>query len=57
MKKKKLIKLLNGLISSEENAAEELIQECDNPEAAGRCFNRAGAFRDILKYLENEGQE
>ena len=51
MKRKEFKRLLKAIIRQEMNAAEELIQECDNPEAADRCLARAEAFEEALDYI------
>ena len=50
MKKQQILKLINEQIASQENLAEEYIQELDNEEDADLCFYAI----EILKELKQQ---
>lgn len=51
VRKGRLIEFLDSKIAEEEIIAEDLIQECDNPEEADNHFAKADAFKEVLKFL------
>ena len=53
MKKEEILKLIDEQIASQENLAEEYIQELDNEEDADLCFNAIEILKDLKQQLIN----
>ena len=51
MKKEEILKLINEQIASQENLAEEYIQELDNEEDADLCFYAIEILKDLKQQI------
>ena len=53
MKKQQILKLINEQIASQENLAEEYIQELDNEEDADLCFYAIEILKELKQQIIN----
>ena len=53
MKKEEILKLIDEQIASQENLAEEYIQELDNEEDADLCFYAIEILKDLKQQIIN----
>ena len=53
MKKEEILKLINEQIASQENLAEEYIQELDNEEDADLCFYAIEILKELKQQIIN----
>ena len=53
MKKEEILKLIDEQIASQENLAEEYIQELDNEEDADLCFNAIEILKELKQQIIN----
>ena len=53
MKKEEILKLIDEQIESQENLAEEYIQELDNEEDADLCFYAIEILKDLKQQIIN----
>ena len=53
MKKQQILKLIDEQIASQENLAEEYIQELDNEEDADLCFYAIEILKDLKQQIIN----
>ena len=53
MKKEFILKLIDEQIASEEDLAEEYIQELDNEEDADLCFYAIKKLKELKQQIEN----
>ena len=53
MKKEEILKLIDEQIASQENLAEEYIQELDNEEDADLCFHAIEILKELKQQIIN----